>query len=103
MCKKCEVYEEHLKRIAACKYNPDPMAIYQNSGDKLLTGDPSTLGTYKKIATLFGDKAVKFIQSKIDASPNGEDEIVIADESQMLMLFASMLPNQPIQRTVNHR
>lgn len=24
MCDKCEIYERYLKRIAACKYNPDP-------------------------------------------------------------------------------
>lgn len=32
----------------------------------LSTGDPSTLGTYKKIAVIFGQKAVDFIQTKID-------------------------------------
>jgi len=54
------------------------------------TGDPSTLGTYKKIAVIFGEKAVEFIQAKIDESANGEDEIVIAHESQMMILFASL-------------
>ena len=24
MCDKCEIYERYLKRIAACKHNPDP-------------------------------------------------------------------------------
>ena len=57
----------------------------------LSTGDPSTLGTYKKIAVLFGDKAVKFIQDKIDESPNGEDEEVIAAESQVMFLLSSMM------------
>ena len=56
----------------------------------LSTGDPSTLGTYKKYAVIFGSKAVDFIQKKIDESPNGETEEVIADESQMLFLLASM-------------
>ncbi len=60
----------------------------------LSTGDPSTLGTYKKLAMLFGDKAVKFIQDKIDESPNGKEEEVIADESQMLILLGSMIEEQ---------
>lgn len=57
----------------------------------LSTGDPSTLGTYKKLSAMFGPKAVAFIQEKIDESPNGEDEEVIAHESQMLILLASMI------------
>lgn len=55
------------------------------------TGDPSTLGTYKRIAPFFGDKAVKFIQDKIDESPNGEEEEVLAEESQMILLLGSMM------------
>jgi len=55
------------------------------------TGDPSTLGTYKKLATIFGEKAVKFIQDKIDESPDGENEEVIADERQMMFLLMSMM------------
>jgi len=57
----------------------------------LSTGQPSTLGSYLELAQMFGDKAVEFIQNKIDTSPNGEDEEVIADESQMMILLASML------------
>ena len=53
----------------------------------LSTGDPSTLGSYKKLAVIIGDKAVAFIQKKIDESPNGEDEEVIADERQMVHLL----------------
>lgn len=45
----------------------------------------------KIAATLFGQKAVDFIQQKIDESKNGENEEVIADESQMLFLLASFL------------
>ena len=60
--------------------------------EKLSTGDDATLGTYLKIAQLFGPKAEKLIQNKIDNSPNGEDEEVLADETQMLhMLLASIL------------
>jgi hypothetical protein len=58
---------------------------------KLSTGQDSTLGTYKLLATLFGEEAVDFINQKIIESPNGEDEEVLADESQMLHLFTSFL------------
>ena len=57
----------------------------------LSTGQPSTLGEYKKLAAIFGDKAVKYIQDKIDESPNGEKEEVLADESQMMVLLTSMI------------
>lgn len=56
------------------------------------TGEPSTLGTYLKIAKIFGEKAEAFIQQKIDEHEKGAEEEVIADESQMLMLLASMMP-----------
>ena len=60
------------------------------------TGEPATLKTYLGIAKIFGSKAEEFIQSKIDESTNGEDEEVIADESQMLFLLSSMIPaNEP--------
>ena len=58
---------------------------------KLSTGQPSTLGTYKQLAKIFGPKAEAFIQEKIDNSPNGEDEEVLAHESQMLALLESMM------------
>lgn len=55
------------------------------------TGEPSTLGTYRKIATvLFGPKAVAFIDEKIAKDPNGENAVVIAAESQMMYLLASI-------------
>ncbi len=54
-------------------------------------GEPSNLRTYKKIATILGPKAEKFIQDQIDESPNGENEEVIAHETQMLHLLASMI------------
>jgi len=57
----------------------------------LSTGEPSTLGTYKKMCVLFGKKAEDFIQSKINESSKGEDEEVIADERQMIQLLASMI------------
>jgi len=55
---------------------------------KLITGEDSTLGTYLKVAKIFGPKAEAFIKKKIAESPNGDKEEVIAAESQMLMLLA---------------
>ena len=50
------------------------------------TGEPSTLGTYRKIAlALFGEgNATKFFDDKIADSPNGEDEEVLANENQVI-------------------
>lgn len=60
---------------------------------KLSTGDDSTLGNYRKLAVLFfgeGNKAVKYLDEKIAESPDGADEEVIADESQMVYLLGTM-------------
>ena len=55
----------------------------------LSDGSPSTLETYRKISELlFGEKAVEFIDKKISESPNGEKEVVLADETQMLLLLS---------------
>lgn len=54
----------------------------------LSTGQPSTLKTYRKLAGLFGPKAVAFIEKKIEES--NEDDEVIAEEGQMLMLLADI-------------
>lgn len=57
------------------------------------TGHPSTLATYRMLsAGLWGEdsRAVAFIEKKISESPNGADEGVIADETQMLMLLAQI-------------
>jgi len=61
---------------------------------KLSTGQDSTLGAYKGIAVLFGKKAVEFIDKKIADSPNGEDEEVIADETQMIYLLSRMVEDK---------
>jgi len=61
---------------------------------KLSTGEDSTLGTYKKWAKIFGPNAVEFFEKKIKESPNGENEEVIADESQMMLLMASLMPKE---------
>jgi hypothetical protein len=60
---------------------------------KLSTGQDSTLESYLQLCNLFfGEDSAqsKFIQSKIDESPNGLKEEVIAEESQMLFLLGNM-------------
>lgn len=55
---------------------------------------PSTLGEYRKMCAAFGGndcKAVKFLDEKIADSPNGEDEEVLAADSQMRALLMPML------------
>lgn len=55
------------------------------------TGEPSTLGTYRKIAaTLTGEDspATKMLDEKI--KEQGEDTEVIPHESQMLFLIMQM-------------
>lgn len=55
-----------------------------------------TLGEYRKFAILLAgnetSKAVKFFDKKI--AEQGEDEPVIAAESQMLMLIAHMIQEE---------
>jgi hypothetical protein len=66
----------------------------------LSIGMPSTLGSYKKLCKLFfgeGSAQHQFIESKIIQSPNGEDEEVIAEESQMLYLLSTMDQEQSRQ------
>ena len=58
------------------------------------TGEPSTLKTYRKIALVLsgGDetsKAVKFFDDKI--AVQGEDEVMIQAESQMMYLIMNMI------------
>ncbi len=64
------------------------------------TGEPSTLGTYRKIAAVLAgedSRAVRFFDEKIANAPHGADEEVIAAESQVLYLIGTMLamPNGP--------
>ena len=61
------------------------------------TGEPNTLGTWLKIATVLAgpdSKAVKFFQDKITESPNGEKEEVIQDETQVLYLIGALIKDQ---------
>jgi len=60
---------------------------------KLSTGQDSTLGNYMILTRIFfgeGSKAVAYLQKKIDESPNGAGEEVIADESQMVHLLGQI-------------
>jgi len=50
---------------------------------------PGTLGEYIDIVTLIapGSKAVQYLDQKINESPNGRDEKVVAPDSQMRALL----------------
>jgi hypothetical protein len=61
----------------------------------LSTGMPSTLGSYLKLCNIFfGEDSAqtKFITEKIASNPNGADEEVIAEESQMMYLLFNLPP-----------
>jgi len=61
----------------------------------LSTGMPSTLGSYLKLCNIFfGEESVqtKFITEKIASNPNGADEEVVAEESQMMYLLFNLPP-----------
>lgn len=68
------------------------MSIINKKQDvpRISTGQPSTLGTYRQIASILGPEAVAFIDKEIADAPNGEDEVVIADESQMMYLLGQV-------------
>ena len=61
----------------------------------LSTGQPSTLGSYLALCNaFFGPESVqaKFIRKKIAGTPNGADEEVVAEESQMMYLLVNLPP-----------
>ena len=61
---------------------------------RISTGDPSTLGRYRKIAASLGgegSEAVRFFDKKIAESPKGPAEPVLADESQMMYLIMTRI------------
>lgn len=70
--------------------------VWVGQGDltaQLSVGLPSTLGSYLELATVFfgpDSPQVQFIVAKIEESPNGTDEVVLADERQMILLLASI-------------
>ena len=60
------------------------------------TGEPSNLETYRNIALALSlqnenSKAVKFINKKIQESPNKEKEEVIADEREVIHLILTLI------------
>ena len=62
--------------------------------DTISTGEPNTLKTWRKIAVTIGGEntaATAFFDEKISSSPNGENEKVFADETQILYLITQML------------
>jgi hypothetical protein len=68
--------------------------LERNEMKVLSTGQDSTLGNYRDLAAaVFGheSKAVKYLDDHITNSPDGRDEEVMADESQMIYLLGSML------------
>lgn len=58
------------------------------------TGEPSILKTYRTVAYILDGfqegKAVAFIDAKIAESPNRENEVVLADECQMLHILTEL-------------
>lgn len=61
---------------------------------KLSTGQDSMLGSYyDNCKALLGEEcsATKFFADKIKDSPEGRNEEVLADESQMMFLIGSMV------------
>jgi hypothetical protein len=64
----------------------------------LSTGQPSTLGSYLDNCTAFGlKKAAAYFEDKIASNPNGRDEVIIADERQVMYLIAQLerMPYDP--------
>ena len=78
--------------------NPKETSPGAKKVPRLSTGEPSTLGTYLRMAKAVapGSKFEKFIQDKINQSSNGKREIVIAAETQMLYLLGQML--DPVEK-----
>ncbi len=56
---------------------------------KISTGDDSTVGTYMTIAKFFGPNVQNFMAEY--EKKYGKDEEIIAEESQMMILFASLM------------
>ena len=64
--------------------------------ETISTGEPSNLETYRNIALALSlqnenSKAVKFIDKKIQESPNKEKEEVIADEREVIHLILTLI------------
>ena len=66
---------------------------------KISTGEPSNLETYRNIALALSlqnenSKAVKFIDKKIQESPNKEKEELIADEREVIHLILTLIKEE---------
>jgi hypothetical protein len=65
----------------------------------------ATLGYHLKMCKLvFGEnsKATQFIEKKIAEAPNGENEDVVADESQIIMVLQALnaQPDQDMYKEI---
>jgi hypothetical protein len=62
---------------------------------RLSTGQPATLGTYRDIARVLAgtddSEAVRYFDQKISESRWGRDEEVLAHESQMMHFIGSLI------------
>lgn len=62
------------------------------------TGQPSTLKTYREITYILGgfkeNAATRFLDKKIAKCSNGENEEVIANESQMIYMLMNMIKEE---------
>lgn len=59
----------------------------------LSVGLPSTIRSYKRLCEmLFGEEhpSVKYLADLAEKSPNGLDEEILADESQMVYMLGTM-------------
>lgn len=61
---------------------------------RISTGEPATLGNYRKIAKTLGgedSKAVKFFDKKIKEAEKGKDEFVLQEETQVMYLIGELI------------
>lgn len=62
-----------------------------------MTREFKTLGDYRAVCVVLageGSRAVKYFDDKIQQSPKGQDEEIIADESQMMFLIAFLIKDK---------
>lgn len=66
-----------------------------NEMKRLTTGEPATLGTYRKIALQLtkdeNSDAVKYFDQLIAESPNGENEEVEENETRMMIKISRLI------------
>lgn len=59
-----------------------------------MTSSPRTLGDYRDLCAIIGGedcRAVQFLDDRIKHDRDGRDAVVLADESQMMLLLLPML------------